>query len=31
MGYIKQHNHNMIVTCPVMKKEITSAERVRDR
>ena len=30
MAYIKQNNHNMIVTCPLMKKELTSAERVRD-
>ena len=28
MGYVKQNNHNMIVTCPVMKKELTSVERV---
>ena len=30
MGYVKQNNDNIIVTCPVMKKEITSAKRVRD-
>ena len=30
MGYVKQNNDNIIVTCPVMKKEIMSAKRVRD-